>query len=330
MSEVILLDVGHGNCSIVRSGEQAAVVDAGHGATLWETLNQEGIKTVHAVIISHADRDHIAGVANLLTSKEISIETIYLNPDATKNMCGASWWNMLRSAVADARKHKGTKSKIGVTTDDPGIIDIGDIQLEVMFPTPELVMGGPGAKTPDGKHDLTSNTVSIVLRATYKGVPLVLLTGDIDGTGLEQMRGEKEDISAKVLVFPHHGGLPGREQPEAFTQRLLDGTNAEMVFFSNGRSHHSNPRPEIIEAISSRANVKVICSQLSKSCSEECANSSAHINELPAKGKHAGDSCGGSIRLKFDDLISSDYASLKGHEVFVASIQSALCRRSQN
>ena len=36
----------------------------------------------------------------------------------------------------------------------------------------------------------------------------VLLTGDLDGIGLENLLEETGDIKSRVLVFPHHGGVP--------------------------------------------------------------------------------------------------------------------------
>jgi beta-lactamase superfamily II metal-dependent hydrolase len=328
LDEIILLDVGHGNCSIIRSGDNVVVVDAGHGATLWETLNQEGIDTINAVIVSHADRDHIAGVASLLTSEKIAVQAIYVNPDATKNKCGNSAWNMLRSAVEDARERKALKTKVGVDTDDPGAIEVGSILLEVMSPTPEFAMGGSGSSTPDGEQLLTSNTVSIVLRVHYDGVPLVLLAGDIDGVGLEKMLDEKAEALAKVLVFPHHGGKPGGSTSEDFTNILLEGSKPEMIFFSNGRHHHLNPRPEIVETIKAESSARIVCSQLSKLCSEECSDSFDHLHEVPAKGRSGKDCCGGSIRFDLTELLSGDFSSLGDHEAFVGKIESALCRRT--
>ncbi len=44
MTSVVLLDVGHGNCAIVRSGDATAVVDCPTGSILLDTLIDLGVE----------------------------------------------------------------------------------------------------------------------------------------------------------------------------------------------------------------------------------------------------------------------------------------------
>jgi len=56
--EITILDVGHGNSTVVR-GDVVVVVDAPPGRTLPDELDRTSTKRVHHVVLSHADRDHI-------------------------------------------------------------------------------------------------------------------------------------------------------------------------------------------------------------------------------------------------------------------------------
>ena len=52
MSEAIIYDVGHGNCTMVHSNGEYAIVDAPIGALLMNTLQDLGISKVVAAFVS--------------------------------------------------------------------------------------------------------------------------------------------------------------------------------------------------------------------------------------------------------------------------------------
>ena len=67
LPELLILDIGHGNCAILRDTLAVTVIDCGYdGVTLIETLERLGINAVDNVIISHADIDHIGGLVPLV------------------------------------------------------------------------------------------------------------------------------------------------------------------------------------------------------------------------------------------------------------------------
>src|SRR3546814_6314692 len=97
MNKVGLLDVGHGNCSIVHYAEMTAVIDCPIGSLLLDTLHDMEITIVSAAFISHADKDHIAGILSLLTSDRVHVQRVYVNPDSQRR---TRIWNDFRVAVA--------------------------------------------------------------------------------------------------------------------------------------------------------------------------------------------------------------------------------------
>jgi hypothetical protein len=169
-----------------------------------EALRTRGIRVVDKIIISHSDSDHLSGVLSILADKDIVVRELYLNADAEKQ---TKAWRRVIVAVRDARlRTPALRVRLGVTSDDS--LGCGDLDLEVLAPTPMLAMGGPGSSDLDERR-IRANTTSIVVRVKYGDIPLVLFCGDLDGIGLSHLLSEHPHLDAKVLVFPHHGGRPG-------------------------------------------------------------------------------------------------------------------------
>ncbi len=78
------LDVGQGQCIVLRSGAYSLVIDCGgsNGAQAGQTaasyLQLSGDDVVEALVLTHFDEDHINGVEQLL--RRVEVETVYL-PD---------------------------------------------------------------------------------------------------------------------------------------------------------------------------------------------------------------------------------------------------------
>lgn len=326
LPEVLILDVGHGNCSVILADGSVCVVDAPVGPTLLETLRQLGISRVDTIILSHADKDHIAGVGALLTCQGIEIKTLYVNPDATKQG-PRSPWHKLRVSIQVARQ-KGNLTVVANLTSDSVPIAVGTASLEVLSPAPELILGGAGSTAVDGKTQLTSNSISAVIRVVYKGQGMFLLPGDLDGVGLASMIKEGKEAKAKALLFPHHGGLPGNTSAEEFVLKLYQLVQPDVIIFSNSRGQFSNPRPEIISTIKEASSATIICTQLSKVCLATTDGvNDEHLHDLPAQGRKDKFCCAGSLRFSLDDLAQGVLTSLSPHKEFVLThVHSSLCK----
>jgi competence protein ComEC len=98
--EIAALDVGQGQCVIVRSGGQTAVIDCGGsvnaGREAARYLQSRGVRTVEHLLLSHYDADHINGVPALLET--VPVERI-LGP-ALDNVPDALPVRTLTQAVA--------------------------------------------------------------------------------------------------------------------------------------------------------------------------------------------------------------------------------------
>ena len=319
MTEVVILDVGHGNCAVVHEGARCVVIDAGPGTALLEFILENEIKVVEEVLISHADADHLKGVLTLLDQDDIDIGCVRLNSDAEK---GSKQWDGVLYSLQD-------RERIGMTAFEVQLVEgltvhFDGTDVEVLAPGRYLAGKGPGSRDSDG-HRITTNTISAIVRVSTPDQS-VLFTGDIDDVGLEHVLASDQDISADVLVFPHHGGNVDTSATAAsnrrFADQLLTAVNPRVVVFSIGRTRFRNPRPEIIDTVKADPSRKVMCTQMSRHCLDESPNDARHLASAFADGKRAGNCCAGSIVISGADL----QPSIASHTVFVrATAPRALC-----
>jgi beta-lactamase superfamily II metal-dependent hydrolase len=328
LSSLVVLDVGHANCAVITAGGRVSVVDAGAGNDLLEYLEETGCRTVHDVLISHADADHLGGASSLLLHGSISVERVFLNPDV---MRGTATWEDFRVALRVARAQHGTEVHTQLTSTCNTQLDFGDVRFEVLHPRPEVAASGAGGHDLKGRR-ITANGMSAAVRVWVDGRPEALLAGDIDATGLENLLEETPDPHARILVFPHHGGAPGTGNPYAFASRLCLAVKPEIVLFSIGRGRNGTPRPEIVAAIRhTTPGAHIACTQLSEHCSAVVpVSASAHLSRLPARGKRSNASCIGTIEFSYQSSQLQATPTLVAHRDFVqTAVSSALCLGGQ-
>ena len=324
--DLTILDVGHGQCVVLRDAKGIVVFDAGPGSTLLEFLEDNEITEIDAIIISHADADHLAGLVALLSSATVQVHEVHLNSDATKN---SEVWRDLRFAIAGATGEAATHVTIGVTTDSTRNFARGDVEIEILYPSPAVAMAGPGGKDLKGRR-LTANSMSVVARISYRSIPRILLTGDIDAVALENLLEDFPSPHSDVLLFPHHGGRPSNADPAKFAASMSQAVQPKVVAFSIGRGKYQTPRDEIVAGIKSiLPNVSIACTQLSANCAASVPFSAPnHLASIVAKGRGSHSCCAGSIRLNLENTtIRFDPDLLKHQQFITANASSALCRR---
>lgn len=322
--ELVILDVGHGNATIVHEGKATLVVDvACKSAYVLEYLLQRSIDTIDQVILSHSDQDHIGGLVGLICAG-VNVKKVQLNADGDKASIA---WADLIVALEDARRRNELVFDVGISSGTIIIDGFQRCEIEVAGPTPEIAAFGVGGKDRHGRK-ISSNSISACLRIIFDKAPVALLTGDIDDVALSAMLEANQTLLAPILVFPHHGGLPGKTDPVEFTERLLNAVKPKSVVFSIGRGVHDNPRPEIVKAITSYQTAPyVTCTQLANRCSEQTGTADyPHLSDLFAAGRSAKSCCSGSVSINLKDL---DIAQVRkdAHGSFIQkNIPTPLCQ----
>lgn len=317
-----VLDVGHGSAVILRGPDSNVLIDTGPGISILTYLADEGIDRLEAVVLSHADRDHVAGLLAILNN-DIPVDRIYVNPDAMKT---SKLWLDLVFAIEDAeqRQNRVVQSELGAGRE----VGFGSgVRVVAIAPRTGLRLRGPGGFSPE-RRKLDPNSMSIVIRVDVNENPVLLLPGDLDDLGLEHLLASGESLRARNLVLSHHGGLMGTAATTPRSvQALCSAVSPSRVFVSNGRgAPYHNPRPAVIAAVRAECpDVHIACTQLSELCATITPITPRRLT-LFAAGKVKNFSCAGSSTIMVDSD-GNDTVDLAPHKAFVAlNAPHALCQ----
>jgi beta-lactamase superfamily II metal-dependent hydrolase len=313
LPELIIFNVGHGNCAILRDTKATTVIDCGHdGLILIEALRYLEIVAVDHVIISHADKDHSGGLKPLL--EMFPVHHLYLNADANKK--SKAWQDLV--LALDVAEISGTEVHIGLTSQLSKKILSGEVEIEILAPSASLAAIGSGGTYPGGRT-LDANTMSVVIGLVHKSCRVALLPADMDEFSLASLLTKHPQIEAKVLVFPHHGGSSGSADDVAFAQKLCRLVKPEVILFSLHRSLFDNPREAIMQGVVTACpTAHLMCTQLSHKCAlAPFALDTSHLTDLPMQSTS---SCGGTIRIHIDGEQTTYEPSFDLHRRFVESL----------
>ncbi len=211
------LSVGHGLAVVVElPAGRTLVYDAGQmqdGARAMQTVQsalwQRGVRSVDALVISHADVDHFNGVPGL--ARTLSIGGVLVHE---------SFLDFRQPGVemtCELLTQRGVPIKL-IRAGDHVNLD-PDVRLTVLHP-------------PSNDRLPTDNANSLVLEIEYAG-RRILLTGDLERDGLEYVI-RQSPRHADILLAPHHGRVV------ANPHRLAAWATPDWVIVSDGRQDNSD------------------------------------------------------------------------------------------
>lgn len=188
--DVVFFDVGQGDAALVAlpngqhllvdAGPRSPYADAG-SAVIVPHLQWYGINRLDAVVISHADSDHLGGLPAVL--RHIPVERVILNPVKESTRLTREVHHVLDSlAVPVEPAYAGDTLSI-----DPGTY------IQVLNPPKEV------------SPRLGDNEASIVMRIVY-GKTRLLFTGDIERAAERWVVAQYGDfLPSDVVKVGHHG-----------------------------------------------------------------------------------------------------------------------------
>ncbi len=232
--ELLLLDVGQGDAILLRDGERAVLVDGGGwpsgdlgGRVLVPALVAAGVRRLDAVVLTHPDADHCAGLVDV--ARYLAVAEVALGPGWRESACAAEL--VALPAVRWRVLWRGESWRVGRW------------RLTVLAPPPGQRRG--------------NNDRSLVLRAEVHG-RRVLLTGDIEAAAERRLlsRGGGE-LAAEVLKVAHHGSKTST------SAAFLAAVSPRLALISAGpRNAYGHPHPTVVERLRQRA-VRVLRSDRS-------------------------------------------------------------------
>ncbi len=320
LPELIILDVGQGNCAILQDTNAVTVIDCPPPTTLVDTLERLGIETIDHILISHSDLDHAGGLPNLLD--EITVRNVYINPDANNK---SKSWVDIRHAL-ELAQDRGTEVHTSLTSTLSKRIISGQVEIEILAPSVGVALGGAGG--PDlASRKQTSNTMSVVIGLLHNTSRVTLFPGDMSKHGLDNLLKKQQNFEAQILVFPHHGGSPGNQNGYEFAQKLCNLVKPDLVVFSFDRNRHfgtnhdENPRDDIMKGlVSAVPSAHIMCTQLSGKCAaKEPISDFSHLTNLPARGYLSNSCCGGTILVRIDGKQTTYAPLFSSHREFISN-----------
>ena len=190
--QIHTISLGKADAILILADGEAMLIDAGYteqGTTVTEYLKKQGVAKLKYLVMTHADKDHVGGMAEVIRS--IPVEKVYLSPKKENSPEYAAMVQALNS----------TKTPYSF----PELLStfsLGKATFTVL---------APGKKALEQGSD---NDSSIVLRLVY-GERTALLMGDALSRTEKEMRENGYELAAEVLKVGHHG------QGDATTKKFV-------------------------------------------------------------------------------------------------------------
>jgi competence protein ComEC len=212
---ITVLDVGQGDAILLEVAEGAVLVDQGPPeAEVADQLDELGVGEISALVLTHPQRDHIGGAADVLEQVEVGVVLDPRIPAASEEH---------QAAVAAAREHD-----VPVVTARAGrSFRIGALRVRILWPD------GPAAPGGD------PNASAVVVLASY-GTVDALLTADAEGDVTVPIR----PPPVEILKVAHHGSA------DSFLPKLLELADPEVAVVSVGsRNDYGHPTTDTMSAL---------------------------------------------------------------------------------
>ena len=220
---IVFLDVGQGDAVLVQVPEGNVLVDQGPPeARTVRQLRDLGVRRLEALVLTHPQRDHIGGAAEILRRLQVGrVLDPGLAVDGPER----------REALAAARE-RGVPVSIARAGD---VFRLGRLVLKVVWPD------GPGPPGGD------PNDRAIVLLASY-GATDTLLTADAESNVTARLALRQ----VEVLKVAHHGS------EDAGLGQQLRELRPQVAVISVGRGNdYGHPRRETLDALAAAPRLRV-------------------------------------------------------------------------
>lgn len=269
---IYLLDVGQGDCSIVRLPDDRVVVfDCADDRTLRNILTDWSTPKIDAFILSHLDQDHIAGALQFLQGWTQPISTVYapIDRDISNDHDEAQRAKKLLDNMGEHGRDEPPRMRrweVVPTARDPRPVASGEDAAGSRW---SLTLLAPSTvqriKTDRLGEWEDPNRYSAILRIQV-GANAMLIGGDAPLLTWSELPAAERP--AKVFRIPHHGGAldDGGIPPQWDVARLYREVGADTALVSVGTNNgHAHPREEWVAPISGGA-CRMLCTQVTPKC----------------------------------------------------------------
>ncbi len=217
--EIVYLDVGQGDSVLIRlPGRVEILVDGGGtpfsdydiGAqTVVPALRALGVDELELVIGTHADTDHIEGLASIVAQMPVQQLVIGVPKPG----------DPVYDALASAAESRNVPMLPVVRGQS---LTVGDARLDIL--------------NPPNRAYAEDNDNSVAFVLNYHNVPKALFLGDISA----QVEDDLAFPDLDIVMAGHHGSR------SSSSRELVAATTPDVAVFSYGRNNYGHPNPEVV------------------------------------------------------------------------------------
>lgn len=218
-----VIDVGQGDCILVKCNDKAMLVDAGsrgNDAKILSYLEKQGVEKLDYVVATHPHEDHIGSLDKVIAGMDVGEIIMPRMPE------GATPTTRTYESLLDEIEKKNmqiTAARVGES------FYLGDALVRILAPVRE--------------YGSDYNNMSVVLYIEF-GESSFLLMGDAEDKSEKDIMGTFDDISADVIKIGHHGSKTSS------TQDFLAAVNPRYALISVGLNNkYEHPDEGVLERL---------------------------------------------------------------------------------
>lgn len=234
--KVTILDAGQADCIVIQSpAKRTYVIDTGvekkrNPATekIIPYLRNQGVQTIEAVIITHADADHFGGAAVLF--KSFPVKALWLS-ECSRVELKPTWQKAISTALDKGILVKDIKRGDLIREEIPRFLfnPVSYFEIKVLHPNPLQCK--------------ETNTESITLQVKGLGHS-ILLTGDLTLEGEKEILNTDISLQSDILKVGHHGSKTSSHVD------FLKAVNPKYAFISAGKNNRfRHPSPIVTQRL---------------------------------------------------------------------------------
>lgn len=217
---VHFINVGQGDCTLIKTPDGNMLIDAGENGyekTVLDYLEAQGVDSLKYFVATHPHSDHIGGAAEVIEA--VTVENVIMPKLSKSNTPTTATYEKMLKAI------KNSSAKV-ISAKPGSEYSFGGAEFTVLAPF---------------EQDENLNNMSVVLKFSYSGYSFIF-SGDAEKEVENQILKAGYDISADVYKGAHHGSSTSNSKKFV---KAVNPTYA-VLSYEEGNSY-GHPHRETVE-----------------------------------------------------------------------------------